>query len=193
MLVTQCACSWTSAPSLAARVTWSTQPAACGRPRQILLRSPRYVAAKSFDILPTLALETRYFAPFCSGKHIFYPLPVQRFIKSHGRFLNTGFHTCVPGFCKIMLIHSESQWYFGDMISSLAAHQAERGRNGRTSKYQASILPKILIFCSDSAGNFRFLNSSVFCRKNCWQDLSGPSVRQAAPKALTLPTSVCCD
>ena len=76
------------------------------RPRQILLRSPRYFAAKCcceiYDILPSLAQESRYFAPFCSGKtcnFIQFPYnPVQRFIKSQGRFLNTDFHARVPEF-----------------------------------------------------------------------------------------------
>ena len=103
------------------------------RPRQILLWSPRYFAAKCccevFDILPSLAQETRYFAPFCSGKTCIIATS-RTFYKNRRVGFSTRVSTHVSlNSSKIKSIHSESQRYFGDMISSWAVYPAERVKN----------------------------------------------------------------
>ena len=132
LVFTRCLSRWERSVSASLYPWWCL----CleSRPRQILPRSPRYFAAKCcceiFDILPSLAQETRCFAP---EKRAFYSLPVQSRTTLH-KNRRVGFSTRVSTHVslrssKIMSIHSESQWYFGDMISSWAVCPAEQVRN----------------------------------------------------------------
>ena len=91
------------------------------------------VAAKSSIFCRAWHKKLDILLHFAPGKRVLYPLPVQSratFHKNRRVGLSTWVSTHVSlNSSKIKSIHSESQRYFGDMISSWPVYPAERVKN----------------------------------------------------------------
>ena len=110
------------------------------------------VAAKSSIFCRAWHKKLDILLHFAPEKRVLYPLPVQS--RTFPKNRRVGFSTRVSTHVSLSSskIHSESQLYFGDMISSSAVYPAERVKQGNPSirprfypisRYFAPVLPAI--------------------------------------------------